>query len=204
MSVDLFETIDALDGDDDYYLNLVRASWGGSDLELAVDLHLHNGSVEKWMVTCQSVREHVVRLGYCDHDPDVTSDHVVLWPHITPTVSLYFHGTASDPAAVVGTLHNTHTDFVGRWVRFERWFNSHMPLPKLIAAGHGLLAEGPEQLIKAYERVMQSFGFQTSTLSRPPVYWEGRHWVESTGPLVAFVSEPTYAIATTIRSERVV
>jgi hypothetical protein len=204
MSDDLFERLKAMDDDDEYSLHLVSASKSGLDLQLEVELRDHStGKIECWNVQCLSEREHVLQLGICQHDIELSSDHVLLWPHATPTLSLYFHGSTTDPATVVGALHACHISLSGGWFEFGRWFNSAPTLASLIDAGHGLLADGPEPLIKGYAQVMEQFGFRTSTLSRPPVYWEGASWTESIGPLVALVSRPTYVIAAEVRSQRV-
>jgi len=203
MSSDLFEFMENTDTDE-YCLNFIGASLSGSDLDLVTELrHDIDGSVERWIIRCLSVREHIIELGYCGHDLQVFSDHVLLWPHVMPTASLYFHGIAADPAAVVGALYASHIKLAGRWVPFDRWFNQLSSLMSLTGAAYGLLAEGPEPLITSYAQVMERFGFETSVLSRPAIHWDGARFVESTGPLVALVSEPTYVIAAEIRSERV-
>src|SRR5262245_11716220 len=106
MTNDLIGRIEAMDDDDEYSLYLVGASMSRSDLELKVELRKHSeGTIENWRVRCASEREHVIKLGHCQHDIALSTDHVLLWPHVTPTLSLYFHGTTNDPAMVVGALY---------------------------------------------------------------------------------------------------
>lgn len=48
------------------------------------------------------------------------------------------------------------------WIPFQKYFNSDLRLSELIGGSFGMLADGPEPLVLAYEEVMQSYGIATS------------------------------------------
>jgi len=91
----------------------------------------------------------------------MATDHVLLWQYNKPHAYVSFYGEAMQPLAVVGALFERHTDLVGSWIPFQRYLNGGR-LSELIAGRYGLLAQGPEPLIFAYEEVMQQHGFSTA------------------------------------------
>jgi hypothetical protein len=73
--------------------------------------------------------------------------------------------------SVAGALCERHVDLVEDWIPFEKYLNAEVRLAELIAGSFGMLADGVEPLILAYEEVMQRYGFSTSQHeSRPPIY----------------------------------
>ena len=123
-----------------------------------------------WQVLCSGVKEDSLSLG--NHsDFQLFDDHVLLWPHLSLRTSTSFYGKVENPLAVVGALYQRHREIVGEWIPFHRFLNSDIGLTELIAGGFGMLAEGPEPLILAYEEVMRAQGFSTSHLDpTKPVY----------------------------------
>ncbi len=94
---------------------------------------------------------------------------------------------------------------VHQWIPFERYFNRNLPLVQLIASGHGLLAEGPQKLVKGYEQVMNEFGFQCSCLFRSPMRPNPlQGWIEESGELLALVLDKSYVVASSVTAEKLV
>ena len=134
-------------GDD---LHLILAVTSDEDLELPADI----------VVQCYSYKEATVAPHYYD-EIFVTGDHPLLWYYTEPDFILSFYGEAANPLAVIGELVERHTQLVEDWIPFRRYLNSGN-LSELIAGRYGMLANGPQPLIVAYEEVMQRHGFSTS------------------------------------------
>src|SRR5919205_3952376 len=156
-------------------LRLTDVGWS----EAALTLSLHVSADEypefhpHWQVTCSGVREHCLSLGH-SYDIQLYDDHVLLWPHTARRTSTSFYGRSVNPSAVAGALYERHCELTGKWIPFHRFLNPNVRLTELIAGGFGMLAEGPEPLILAYEEVMRRQGFVASHLDpSKPVYWGG-------------------------------
>ena len=143
----------------------------------------------RWRVVCSRVKEHSLSLGY-HYDLQCPADHVLLMPHVALQTSTSFYGRVEEPLVIVGALYERHREISGDWIPVHRYFNSGVRLPELIGGGFGMLAEGPEPLILAYEEVMQRYGFSTSHRDpKRPVYWGDSGWVEQTAPCAALILE---------------
>lgn len=64
-------------------------------------------------------------------------------------------------------------DLASKWIPFDCYFNMPEKLDELIAGRHGLLAEGPDILMQAYERILAENGFQTTNRTILPDGHEG-------------------------------
>jgi hypothetical protein len=115
--------------------------------------------------------------------------------------ALHFNGRPADTAAAVGKLHETHCRIVGRWHRFERWFNPQ-PIEKLLACGYGFLATGPEPLILGYQEVLTAMHIPSSILSNAPKHWNGQRWEEETGSKMVLILGKTYVVAEHVESNK--
>ena len=153
------------------------------------DIHSH------WQVVCLGVREHRLSLGHA-YQFQLLDDHVLLWPFMARRLSTYFYGKCDNPAAVVGALYDRHWELAGEWIPLHRFLNSRVRLMKLITSGAGMLAEGPQPLILAYEDVMQESGFSTSHVDAgEATYWDGETWLEERAKLSALVLDNSYVVA---------
>ena len=178
-------------------LRLTRIEWSEATLTLSLEVAAdeHPDIHPRWQVVCSGVREHRLALGYC-YDLQGYDDHVLLWPHAARKTSTSFYGKCEHPAAVAGALYERHRELVGDWIPFHRFLNPGVRLLELIGGGFGMLAEGPEPLILAYEEVMRQHGFSTSHLDpRKPVYWGGEGRVEVKAALSALVLDESYVVA---------
>ena len=148
-----------------------------------------------WEVACFGVKEDSLSLG-THFDFQLFDDHVLLWPHMSRRSSTSFYGKVENPLAVVGALYQRHRELVGEWIPLHRFLNSGVALTELIAGGFGMLAEGPEPLILAYEDVMRAQGFSTSHLDpTKPVYWGGNEWLDQKRPAAVLIFDESYVVA---------
>jgi hypothetical protein len=205
MTQNLFEIIDSVDFEEYGSLFLTRVAWTQDRLDLFLELkddyrpNLH----PNWRVACSSVREERLSLGAHD-ELNLTFDHVLLWPHTASHTRVSFYGKSKDPSAVVGALYERHVSLVGHWMPFHRFLNGAPTVTDLIAGGYGMLAEGPEPLLLAYEEVMQQHGISASHHEpEPPAYCDGENWAEQTSSLAALVIGESYVVAADFRAETV-
>jgi hypothetical protein len=177
-------------------LRLTQAEWSEGILTLSLDVSSdEDPDIHPcWQVVCSGVREDRLSLGYA-HDLQISNKHVLLWPHSARTSAISFYGRAENPSAVAGALYQRHWTLAGKWFPFHRFLNS-LPLTELIAGGFGMLAEGPEPLILAYEEVMRRHGFSTSHRDpMPPGYWGVDGWLERKAALSVLILDESYIVA---------
>ena len=150
---------------------------------------------ENWQVLCSAVKEQSLSLG--DHyGLEFFDDHVLLWPHTARRTLTSFYGKTDSPLAVVGALYQRHKELVGQWIPFHRFLNCSVELPELISGGFGMLAEGPEPLVLAYEDVMRAHGFSASHLDpTKPVYGGGKERFSQKTPAVVLILDDSYVVA---------
>ena len=166
------------------------------------DISNNTDSVQRWQVSCSSVREHRFSLGYY-YDISLLDDHVLLMPHVTRRAVLSFHGRAEDVSSVIGALYERHKEVVGAWIPFGEYLNS-MPLTKLLAGGFGMLAEGPKTLLAAYKEVLERHGVQASHYdSEPFASSYNEKWIEETTRLKVLILEKSYVVAADFLAKRV-
>jgi len=198
----LLNITNEIDFEDFGSLALTAAEANGDTLRLS--LHITGDEYpeihQNWQVLCSRVREDSLSLG--DHyELQFFDDHVLLWPHLALRTSTSFYGKPDNPLAVVGALYQRHKELVGEWLPFQRFLNSEIGLPELVSGGFGMLADGPEPLVLAYEEVMRSHGFTTSHLDpRKPVYWggnrgdDGYQWIEQKAPAFVLILDDSYVV----------
>jgi hypothetical protein len=194
---DLFASAQLLEREEDGYFWLTKAVNEGSTILLSLDIlsvqypdiHPH------WQVTCSGVREHSLSLGYADKF-QLTDDHVLLWTHTKRKLSTYFSGTCLDVDAVVGALYHRHQELTAGWIPFQRFLNPNLEIKQLLTGGSGMLAEGAEPLMLAYEDVLRKFGFTASHVDAgEPAHWNGETWLEEREKLSVLIIDRSYIVA---------
>ncbi len=205
MLEDLLAITSGIDFEDYGSLLLTRTVWSKDGITLSIDISSDEDPDvhPRWQVLCSGVREDCLSLGYSG-DLQLSDDHVLLWPHAARTSAISFYGKAENPSAVAGALYERHWELVGKWIPFHRFLNPGLPLTELISGGFGMLAEGPERLILAYEEVMQQHGFSTSHRDPTnPVYWRGEAWLEQKTALSVLILDESYVVAEEFIAEAV-
>ena len=191
---------------EDYQYLLVNHIEGS---EYAITLHLdiiggENPDIPShWQVACSGVREHSLSMGYSS-GLRLFADHVLLLPHTARKTSTYFHGKCDNPSAVVGALYERHWELANQWIPFHMFLNPRMHLMKLVSGNAGMLADGPEPFILAYEEVMGRYGFSTSHLEpAAPVHWDGEKWVEEKAKLSVLILDEDYIVAESFEAKAI-
>lgn len=194
---DLLKIISSVDYEDFGSLQLIGIEQKDGNLYLMLDVTADEepNLPQKIQVTCFSTRESNLSAGY-HYDFSISHDHVLLWHYTKPHTSTSFYGKVQDPLSVVGALYERHVDLVADWIPFHKYLNSEVRLAELIAGSFGMLADGVEPLVLAYEEVMQRYGLSTSHHeSRAPMYWDGERWIKEHATLSVMILDKSYVIA---------
>ena len=196
---DLLKIITSVDYEDYGSLQLIEVEQREGNLSLVLDVTADEepSLPRNIRIICHSSRESNISPNHY-YDLRVAEDHVLLWHYARPHSLVSFYGKVEDPLSVVGALYERHFEMVEGWIPFHKYLNSGLPLSELIRGTFGMLADGPDQLVLAYEAVMQRFGLSTSHHeSRPAdqMRWNGETWVQDRSPLSIMFLDESYVIA---------
>ena len=159
----LLKTISSVDYEDYGTLLVTSTERTNGDLQLLLDVTADEQYVPRNIrITCHGLRESNLSPGYYE-DFQVSEDHVLLWHYTKPHFLTSFYGKVKEPLSVVGALYECHRDLTEAWFPFEKYMNPDVRLAELIEGSFGMLADGPEPLVLAYEEVMQRYGVSTSS-----------------------------------------
>ena len=141
-------------------------------------------------------------------DGEDAEDHPFLWPYIQPQAELYINGSPVAPDRILRRMFQAYEETIGMnpW-QCEQW----PPVPtglrnirnceKFFADGYGLLAKGPESLVRAYVQVLKEEGLDHQVLERG-LGWrlEGRKHLPA--PALLHL-QPDWVVAREFRAARV-
>jgi hypothetical protein len=136
-----------------------------------------------------------------------SNHHVLLWDHQEPFNQLNFTGPPSSHGEVLWDLHERHRALVGHWIPFERYVNRFF-LSNRLAGGGGVLADGPDCLLREYAAVLAKSDLEPyfPYPPRPPLWWDDiqRRWVDEDQQLsVLILGGSSYVIGTDFFADRV-
>jgi len=136
-----------------------------------------------------------------------SDDHVLLWDHQEPFSQLNFTGPASSHGEVLWDLHERHRAVAGHWIPFERYVNGVF-LSNRLAGGGGVLADGPDRLLREYAAVLAESDLEPYFPYPPrPAHWwddEHRRWVDEDQRLsVLILGGSSYVVGTDFFANRV-
>lgn len=113
----------------------------------------HNADNERnFDIRCISVTTSNVVALQCD-EIELSQDHVLLWKHNSQHCNLFYSSAPENGYEVLGILWEAHERALGD---FSEHYNSISAIDFVsnCESGYGLLARGPEQLIKSYHNAL--------------------------------------------------
>lgn len=137
---------------------------GGHEISFAI----HNGTrgkrIEGWSVMCRGVREAKIT--------NVDGGGLRLYPSSHPAARQYFDRRAelrwphtSDEKHMLAALFRAHSEAVDDWISFDSYVLHHSYLYQPVgdsyfasASGDNFVCRGPEFLIRAYAKALESIG----------------------------------------------
>ena len=157
-------------------IELTNASWSGSSLQLQLTVTVFDSTHETWEIRCGDVLAYVLR-----HESvnwlELTEDHPLLWEFKHESAAACFCRAPVNADAAVVALYEAHLNAVGSWITFGQYLNTEPGLSRLLAAGNGVLAQGPVPLLTLYKETLRPLGVEVDIrFSRPPHKWDGTRW----------------------------
>lgn len=114
-----------------------------------------------WKLTTKNVLDYKLNNEYCG-DIDQYANHCLLWEYSNRHIELYYKGAADNVMELSGELYYNHVKTAGEWIGFTKHMNGD-PTEQL-QKNSGLLASGPEELLRVYKQVLEKKGLTTSVL----------------------------------------
>ncbi|WP_339169655.1 hypothetical protein MKX75_11535 [Paenibacillus sp. FSL R5-0341] len=108
--------------------------------------------IQKWEVEFKQVRDYKITLDFIE-DIELETNHPLLLEYLEPTTELYFKGVSNEVFKVIGELLIEHQKVTDKWIEFQHFMNGS--LEWLLNQQQGLLAKGPETIIKTYKEVLE-------------------------------------------------
>jgi hypothetical protein len=175
-------------------------------LRLGIDTGLDEVPNQIWEVGAEHTR------AFCLGEFEFTawtysSDHALLWEHQEPFTQLNFKGPAGCHGDVICALHARHRAVAGHWIPFERYLNDVF-LSNRLAGGCGVLADGPERLLREYAAILAESDLEPyfPYPSRPAHRWDDEQscWVDPEQRLsVLILGSSSYVVGTDFFANRV-
>jgi hypothetical protein len=136
-----------------------------------------------------------------------SDDHVLLWDHQEPFSQLNFAGPACSHEQLLWNLYERHRAVVGHWIPFDRYLNEVF-LSNRLSGGGGVLADGPDRLLRHYAEVLLQSELEPyfPYSPRPAHRWddEDSRWVdEDPKKWVLILGGSSYIVGTDFFANRV-
>jgi len=180
--VEFCDHVRTCDHDDNSSMTWLDSYRDGRKLILRVGVRTGSDDVadQIWEIGTEYTREFSL-VDFDFSDWTFTDDHVLLWDHQEPFSQLNFAGPSSSHGEVLWALYERHRAVAGHWIPFERYMNGRF-LRNRLAGGSGVLADGPECLMREYADVLSRSDLEPYFPYSPrPAHWwdeEDRQWVD--------------------------
>ena len=193
----LFAYLHRPDHPDDTFVRLESLALQHQELKFVLRVLDYREHVTwgRWEVLAR--RPHDFRVEEPNGEPQLHEHgHVLARQFTDKHQSLYFRAAPASAPEVVGLLRAAHHRVSGDWIAFGRYLNPRKEFGALIAAGNGLLADGPMFLIHEYAGVLEGAGMKPSALDPRQVrrYYGGPP-VSAPAPLATLVLGRSWFVA---------
>jgi len=190
--------------DEEAFFGLHSVQITGTGLLIKLSLDPADGSERlTWQIDCVGVREFLLRTLSFD-SLRVESVHPILLTFNELFAELYFYSSPTNPSELIGELFEGHKELVDDWIPFER-FLSQQPggLPKILSAQSGMLASGPQSIIRKYAGILTRHTVAHSVRStQMPKVWDGEKWIQPDLMPQALILDNSYVVAESFDAQR--
>jgi hypothetical protein len=175
-------------------------------LRVGVDTGSDDIPDQIWELGCENTREFSL-VEFEFNDWTFTDDHILLWDHKEPFSQLNFVGARSSQGEMLWALYERHRAIAGDWIPFERYLNPGCLKQGLGGCG-GVLADGPDRLLREYAEVLSANGVEPyfPYSPRPPYWWDednGRWVLEDPNLSVLILGGSSYVVGSDFFASRV-
>jgi hypothetical protein len=180
--LDFCDLVHAQDLDENWSMTWLDALREGRTLIARLGVHTGLDDVPNqiWEVGARDTRAFSL-MEFDLNEWTFSQDHVLLWEHQEPFSQLNYRGPLCRHAEVLWNLHERHCAAVGHWIPFARYINGAL-LSNRLSGGGGVLADGPEPLLREYADVLASSDLELyfPYPSRPAHCWDDEHqrWID--------------------------
>ncbi|WP_435008626.1 hypothetical protein P12x_005836 [Tundrisphaera lichenicola] len=151
---------DSLGVSEEWSINWRSVRRDGRALHLEVFIETRSEDIpdQSWVFRVDDLREIDLKEGgFAAHGEVVFSrDHVLLWGYKDLVSQLNFAGPPANREGLIWDLYQRHHQVTGGWIPFNRYLGIHNRL----SDGHGVLAQGPDQLLQEYASVLKGSGLE--------------------------------------------
>jgi hypothetical protein len=156
-----------------------------------------------WQIDCSQVQKCIFspNTKIYAHKIMLSNKHCLLWDYIQSKKSLLVGTVESlslEIEALAGHLFLRHQSLVDQWIPFEISF-------EVLRRGNDLLARGPEEVINAYQQVLEKAGIPCSSYisANPRWYDREKGWIEEPQNLKALIIGESYVVASEINATKI-
>lgn len=156
-----------------------------------------------WQIDCSQVQKCIIspNTKIYAHEIMLSDKHCLLWDYMQSKKSLLVgtvEALSPEIETLVGHLFLKHQSLVDRWIPFEVSI-------KVLGRGNDILATGPEEVINAYQQVLEKAGIQCSSYisANPRWYDREKGWTENPQNLIALIIGESYVVASEINATKI-
>ena len=127
---------------------------------------------------------------------EISDDNPLLWYYSDSQSEIYFNGVCNDADKLFIDLYHIHNFLFKGLFNFENTLNQASDFGNLLKSKTGLLANGPNSLMKEYANVLDRNGIGYSIIgNRTPTYWDGQNHIQEVGNAKVLLIGNSYIVA---------
>jgi hypothetical protein len=190
-----------------WMLSWTNVVYGSDHLSLRVLVETHRSVKpnQTWEIRADNLAEVRLEAGR-SHGAALTRDHVILWPFKEQVSQLNFSGPSASHERLLWELYELHHVLTKGLIPFDRFLNPHFTRNRL-SGGFGVLAKGPDRLLREYASVLKKSDLEPYFPYPPKLPLrmdEDRHqWIVEDRDLSVLILGKSHIIGTNFTAVRV-
>ncbi len=185
---------------EDFDIVITKVDNETSNPELGIQfcVKIHNNEdnfVRRWAIATKQYRKSRFSFDFAS-SLQISQDHPILWQFSDKHSDVYFRGHCHDADKLYLDLYKIHRALFEDLLPFEDTLTSVIDFNKLMTLPYGLLASGPQKLMKQYADILEQHNLSCSMIGdRTPTYWDGEKHATETGNAKVLFIDDSYIIA---------